>query len=143
MKKKTLLVLLTFSVAILAMTKCIEYKQTENLTTSQVNTDGNTKILSRSARNSDVIVVSDLDLSSFGAKYTITPQTDINQLVITITFLDSNKNALISIQKPLGNVKEGVQVNFSVSLFDLGLSVIWNIEYESWTITGGTVSYFA
>lgn len=90
-----------------------------------------------------MLVACDLDLSSFGAKYTITPQTNINGLVITVSFLDSNRNILTSIKKSFGNVKESVQVSFSVYLFDLSLSVAWNTKYESWTITGGTVSYFA
>lgn len=123
--------------------KFIEHKQTENSITSQGNSDGDTKLLSRSARNSDIKVVSDLDLSSLGAKYTITPQTDISNLSITISFLDSNKKVLTSIEKPLDNVKESVQVSFSISLIDLSLSVAWNTQYESWTVTDGTVSYFS
>lgn len=100
------------------------------------------KPFSRSANNGDIIISSDLDLSAFGGKYIITPQTDINGLVISITYLDKNKKQLTQFTKNIGNVKKGVQVNFSISLFDLGLSVAWNTSYESIAVIGGTVSYF-
>lgn len=138
----SLLVFIVIGLSIFSIIKFIEYKQTENPTTSQGNKDGNSKPLSRSAKNSDVTIASDLDLSSFGVKYTITPKTNISGLVVTVSLLDSNKKVLTTIPKQLGNATEGVQISFSISLFDLGLSVAWNTKYESLTITGGTVSYF-
>ena len=97
----------------------------------------------RDAKNSDIVMDNELDLSSFGAKYTIMPQVDIEGLTITIRFLDENRNVLKEFVKYLGNVKEGVQVSFSLSLFDLGISVAWNTKYENWSVSGGSVSYFA
>lgn len=139
---KFIIVLLVIGSIIFGVVKFFEYKQTENSTTQQGNNDGNHKLLSRSANKNDISVDSDLELASLGAKYSIIPQTDIDGLEITINFLDSNKNILTSVVKYLGNVKKGVQVNFSISLLDVNLSVAWNTKYESWTVTGGTVSYF-
>ena len=107
------------------------------------NQDGATQLFKRSANNNDIYVNSDLDLSNLGVKYIITPQVDIDGLKITIKFLDKNMKVLDSYVKSIGNVKKGVQVNFSISLLDLGISVAWNTKYESLGVTGGTVSYFA
>lgn len=140
---KGFVVFLIIGVLLFGAVKCVEYAMTENPLTSQGNSDGAHKLLSRSARNSDLQVDSKLDFSSLGVKYVIIPQTDIKGLEITISFLDSNKKVLTSIEKALGNVKEGVQISFSISLLDLSFSVALNTKYESWTVTGGTVSYFA
>ena len=107
------------------------------------NTDGKTSITRRSANIYDVSIDSELDLSSMGAKYTVNPKVDIDGLEITMTFLDKNKAILTTVAKTLGNVKEGIQINFTISLFDLGLTVAWNVAFESATVTGGTVSNFA
>lgn len=106
------------------------------------NPDGKTSITRRSANINDVTIDSVLDLSSMGAKYNIYPKVDIEELEITISFMDKNKAVLTTVEKRLGNVKEGVQVSFTISLFDLGVSVAWNTAYETTTVTGGTVSNF-
>ena len=110
---------------------------------TQGNHDGDKHLFKRSANANDIVISSDLDLASLGGKYTINPKTDIDGLVVTINYLDSDKKILHSVVKSLGNVKEGVQINFSISLFDLGISVAWNTKYESIVVTGGTVSYFS
>lgn len=142
-----IIVAIIVGACVFGIVKFIQYQQSKSVVdgsgTTLGNTDGNTQLLSRSARNSDIVVDSDLDLASFGSKYTIMPQTDIDGLQVTIYFLDKNEKQLTSKIETLGNVKKGVQVSFSISLFDLGLSVAWNTEYTSVAVTGGTVSYFA
>lgn len=138
-----LIVLLIIGLLIFGAVKLIEYKQTENPITAQGNSDGSTKLLCRSARISDIQVESELDLVAFGGKYIVTPKTDISGLEVTISFLDNNKKVLTSVKKSLGNVKEGIQTSFSISLFDLSFSVAINTKYDSLTVTGGTVSYFS
>lgn len=142
-----LIVVIIIGACVFGVVKFIQYQKSKTVIdgvgTTQGNTDGNTHLLSRSANNNDIVVTSDLDLASFGGKYTVMPQTDINNLQVTVYFLDKNKNTLTSKVENLGNVKQGVQVSFSISLFDLGLSVAWNTEYTSTAVTGGTVSYFA
>lgn len=97
----------------------------------------------RRANNGDILFDCDLDLSSFGAKYTITPQSDINNLVIELGFFDSNKNELCTQEKTIGNVKKGVQVSFSVSLLDISLSTAWNTRYVSCRVVDGRVPFFS
>ena len=142
-----LIVILVIGACIFGVVKLIQYQQSKQTVdgngTTQGNSDGNNHLFKRSANNRDISVDSDIDFSSFGIKYTILPQTDIDGLVVTINLLDSNKKIINSVVKSLGNVKQGVQINFSISLFDLGLSVAWNTKYESIAVTGGTVSYFA
>lgn len=140
---KSIISILIIGVCILGVVKFVEYKTTVNRTTSYGNTDGNLKLLSRSARNGDIKVNSDLDLSSLGAKYTIIPQTDISNLQVTISFLDENKKTINTQVKILGNVKKSNPLNFSISLFDLGIVNALKIKYETLTVTGGTVSYFS
>ena len=141
-----LIVAVILGVCIFGIVKFVQYQQTEyddGRGTIQGNHDGDRQLFKRSASSNDISVDSDLDLTSFGGKYTVLPQTDIDGLELTIHFLDSNRSVLQSVVKSLGNVKKGVQVSFSISLFDLGVSVAWNTKYESIVVTGGTVSYFA
>ncbi len=144
---KFLIAILIIGICVFGVVKFIQYLQSQSIVdgngTTQSNTDGNTHLFSRSANNNDVKIDSDLDLANFGVKYIVMPQTDIRNLQITINFLDKNKNVLTSKVENIGNVKQGVQVSSSISLFDLGLSVAWNTEYNSIAVTGGTVSYFA
>ena len=141
------IVLLILGACFFGIVKFVQYQNSKQPVdsngTTQGNTDGNTKLFRRSANNNDVTINDELDLLSLGGKYIIMPQTDIDGLEITVNFLDKNKKLLDSKVKSLGNVKEGVQVSFSISLFDMGLSVAWNTEYQSVVVTGGTVSYFA
>lgn len=144
---KFLIAVIIIGACVFGVVKFVQYQQSKSIIdgsgTTQGNKDGNTHLFSRSANNNDILINSDLDLSSFGGKYTVTPQTDIQNLQITIYFLDKNKKTLTSKVENLGNVKQGTQVSFSISLFDLGLSVAWNTVYNSIAVTGGTVSYFA
>ena len=143
----SLIVIIIVGACIFGIFKFIEYNQSKSDVdgngTTQSNPDGNTHLFSRSANNGDVTINSDLDLASFGAKYTVMPNVDIDNLQITVNFLDKNRKILTSKVQSLGNVKKGVQASFSISLMDLGLKVAWNTEYESAAVTGGTVSYFA
>lgn len=144
---KGLIILLVIFVCVFGIVKFVEFqnskRQIDGSGTTQGNHSGDKQLLRRSANNNDITYSLDMDLASLGEKCTITPNVDIDGLEITINFLDENKKLLDSTVKRLGNVKEGVQVSFSVSLFDIGLSVAWNAKYDSIIVTGGTVSYFA
>ena len=145
---KFVVVMLIIVGILFIVVKCVQSRQSESnggsgSQTTQENHDGDKHLFRRSANINDISVDSELDLSSFGGKYVIIPQTDIDGLEITINYMDENRKVLHSVVKTLGNVKQGLQVNFSISLFDLGLSIAWNTKYESVVVTGGTVSYFA
>ncbi len=141
------IVLITIFFGFFVIVKFAEYQiskqQIDGSGTIQGNHGGDKQLFRRSANMNDITYTLDLDLSSLGEKCTITPNVDIAGLEVTLHFLDKNKRVLDSIVKQLGNVKEGVQVSFSVSLFDIGLSVAWNTVYSSMAVTDGTVSYFA
>ena len=137
------IVIILIAAAIFGIVKLVQYRQTENAITNEANSDGAVSLFTRAARPSDILVDSELDLSSLGAKYSVTAQTDIDDLVISISFLDKDRNILASTTKTIGNIKEGQQINFTISLFDMSLSTAWNTKYETWAVTGGTVSYFA
>lgn len=107
------------------------------------NSDGNLKLLSRSAYNSDITIDSQLDISSLGQKIVLTPQTDIKDLEVKVVIYDKNNSQLYSTVKQLGNVTEGVQVSFTISITDLGLSTSIKGDKMSVSVVGGTVSYFA
>lgn len=97
------------------------------------------KLFRRDATLNDVTINSEMDLSSLGIKYCIIPQKDIEGLQITVKLYDDDKNYLSSITKTLGNVKEGIQVSFSISIFETGFSA----SYTSASVSGGSVSYFS
>lgn len=97
----------------------------------------------RRANNNDILFDSAFDFSSLGVKYTITPQSDINMLVIELRYFDDDNNELSMQEKNLGNVKKGVQVSFSVSLLDISLSTAWNTRYVSCRVVDGRVPFFS
>ena len=110
--------------------------------TAGSNNDGEKELLSRSARNSDIVVVSSEELS-FSDTYKIVPDCDIDNLQLTFSWKDENKNVLATKVKSVGNVKEGIEYTVSFSLSEFSLSDIAKIKYYSCTVIGGTVSYFA
>lgn len=110
---------------------------------STANTDGATKLFSRSARNSDINMDCDTDLSALGVKCTINPKKDIKGLIVSVYLKDNDKKTVKTITHSLGNVKEGVQVEFTISLLDLDIGTIWNTSTTDWGVIGGTVSYFS
>lgn len=120
-------------------------KTTQNGSSSgSMNSSSTTVTLfKRDARNSDINLYCDLDMNSFGAKFTITPQVDIEELELEIRFLDKNEQLIKTITKYVGNVKEGVQVSFSISISEIGLINALKIEYGRASVSGGKVSYFA
>ncbi len=142
-----LIVFLIIFACVFGIVKFVDYQnsrqQIDGSGTTQGNHSGDAQLFRRSANINDITYNLDLDLLSFGEKCTITPHVDIDGLEITLNYLDKNKNLLDSIVKSLGNVKEGVQVSFSVSLIDISLSVALNTQYASLVVTGGTVSYFS
>ncbi len=147
-KKKShrlLFVMIIFGFCIFGFVKFMQYQQSRSLVGEDIvqgNHDGDMQLFKRSANLNDISVNTSASFESLGMKYTIIPLTDIEGFEITINYLNSDKIILHSLVKPLGNVKKNVQINFSVSLFDLGLTTSANIVYESYAVTGGTVSYF-
>lgn len=106
------------------------------------NKDGG--LTTRSARNGDISFEDGSDISiSLSAVLYFTPNVDIDNLEITLNFMDDDRNVLTTQVKSVGDVQEGGRYSISYSLSDLGLSVIFQCTALSWRVTGGTVSYFA
>ena len=107
---------------------------------------GTHRPLSRNATLNDITVTGDdLDLASFGEKLTFTPKKDIDGLKLKFIFQKSNGTQLQTIEKSLGNVKEGQQYSITISLFELSWDVIKNTAdlQCKYTVSAGTISYFA
>ena len=100
------------------------------------------KLLTRAANNKDILMTGETDFSSLGAKYTVTPQCDIDGLELKIKVCDKKDTILKTYTKYLGNVVKGVQVAFTISLEDLGLINSLKASYLEWSVVSGTVSYY-
>lgn len=109
--------------------------------TNKDNSDGNTNIIRRSANINDIEITSEIDFFSFGGRYTVTPKYDIDDLEVTVKFYDKNNSCIKTIAKTLGNVKKDVKANFSISAAEV-LDILFSMNVESYTVTGGTVSIF-
>lgn len=110
--------------------------------TNPENTDGTGKLTSRSARYSDVKITQS-DEFTLTTKFILVPQTNIDNLEVTIHFSDSSQRIIKSKTKTIGNVVRNGQYTFSFSLNDFSLQETLNIEYWRYEVTGGTVSYFS
>ena len=133
---KALLIIILIIISIFAIVKIGECISSKNL-----NNDGTLNVTSRSANNSDISI----DLStefSFNMNYELIPRTDIKNLQLTFTFMDSNKNTITTKTKNIGNVNEGTKYTVSISLTEFSLTEIFSIQYAKCNVTGGTVSYF-
>lgn len=104
-----------------------------------VNTDDN-KLLSRNANINDInIVWHDNSLSYSG---TVVPKTDIENLVLTFKFYDSNKNTVKTIEKRFGNITKNQQYDFTITMSELGYSTALKISGVRYNVSSGQVKYF-
>jgi len=99
------------------------------------------KMISRDATNNDIIVTQEMNLSALGVDLVITPNTDIKNLRLEMTFYDNEGNVLDVQTVVVGNVKEGVQVRKAISVADISLLDIVRIGMVSINVVGGTVYY--
>ncbi len=100
------------------------------------------QVTSRDATNRDINIDSKLNIGSLSLDIIILPDSNINDLEITIKYLDKNHNALKTDVKRIGNVKAGVQVTKSISLAEFPFSLILKVDSCQIGVSGGTVSYF-
>lgn len=104
-----------------------------------INNNTETSLTTRAATINDISMDLNNDFS-LSINYKITPKKDITNLEITFKYLDSNKKALTTKIKQIGNVKEGTQYTVNVSLSEFSLTEIFNINYVEAEVTRGTVS---
>ena len=105
------------------------------------NSDGAIKPFSRSANNNDFQLEQSMEASILNLKdsYIIIPYCDISNLQITFTYYDSSGNILINKTKDVGSVIENSSYTITV---EHTLSEFFSISKYSYSVTGGTVSYF-
>lgn len=121
-------------------------RDTDRDTGTGTGSNSKPSLLSRNATLNDITISGDdLDLSSFGEKLTFTPKKDISGLKLKFVFQKSNGTRLQTIEKSIGNVKEGRQYSVTISITELKWDVIKNaFDLEcKYTVSAGTVSYFA
>lgn len=133
--------LISFIVVILVIV-FIVFAVSKVIDASSPNSDGKKELTSRSARNSDLEIESSEDFS-LSIDFNVTPECDIDDLELTFSFYDKNKDVLTTKVKNVGNVKEGVEYSISFSLSEFSFSNMFTIESVSCSVTGGTVSYLA
>lgn len=98
-------------------------------------------LFTRNANNND-ISLNRYKESLLEIQYTFIPKVDIKNLQLTIRIKDEDNNVINTQVKNLGNVIEGNQYFFSLSLTELSISGYFDANYISITTTGGTVSFF-
>lgn len=111
-------------------------------TNEYFNNYDDSHLFRRDATINDMSIDSNLNVAALGADFVINPNVDIDDLEMTITFLDSNKDSLKSFVKFVGDVKEGVQVSFTISYLELGFPAVFEVTYVRGVVSGGTVSIF-
>lgn len=110
------------------------------------NNESTPGLLSRKATLSDITVTEDnLDLSSLGEKLSFTANKNIDGLKLKFVFQTSKGKSLQTIEKSVGNTKEGQQYSVTISITELNWEVIKNaFDLQcKYTVSAGTVSYFA
>ena len=98
-------------------------------------------LFTRKANWNDMVIDFEWNWSSLSTDMIITPNTDIDDLSIQLSFYDKNENLLCTTSKYIGNVKEGVQITKKISLSEFA-KYIFSIDHTTPTITSGSVSYF-
>lgn len=136
---KVFIAIVLIALSIFALVKLIDCA-TQNNGQSPTNTDGATQLLSRSARRSDIRVENETTISLTKMRFNVIPNTDIQNLQVTITLMDESQNVLTSQVAIIGNVSEGTTYSFEISVNFLE---ILGTNYWQYDVSGGTVSYFA
>lgn len=138
---KFLVIAIIIGAIIFVVVKCIDYK-TQNNGDTPTNTQGQQHLTRRSARASDISISQSSEFS-LSAIYKLTPNVDIEDLQVTIYFLDGSNNNVATKVKAIGNVIANTEYSFSFGMTDFNLSELMKMQRWRWEVTGGTVSYFA
>ena len=98
------------------------------------------KLLTRSANNGDISITWNYDFT-LSVDCKVKPSSDINNLQLTFTFLDKNKKTLTTKTKMVGNVLKNTEYSVSLTLSEVGLTTLWNLDNVVTNVSGGTISY--
>lgn len=103
------------------------------------NTEGNDTLIHRKAQTDDIEIDFTYDLPK-SVKFTIVANVDIDNLAVTFTFTDSNKDVLSTKTKQIGNVKGGVPYYGSFNTVDLDLGILLKINSTAYHVADGIAS---
>ena len=141
-----IIIMALFFVGVIIVPACSESCSEDNSKNSN-NSNKNQnydepQLFTRDARNSDIEIQYETNLSALAIDIVIMPNVDIEKLELKIQHYDKNGNMLLTQYKEIGNVKEGVQVKTQIKLTDFSLTDFFKVETTSITVNDGTVSYF-
>lgn len=139
----TLIVLTLIVGSIFGVVKLVDYSRSKSTNyNSEVNNDGNPVLMTRSATVSDISLSQDTvaTITNLKDTYALIPKVDIKGLELKITYFKSDGTQIKSVTQSVGNVSKGGTYRFSISHT---LSEIWNMSKYTYSVIGGSVSYFA
>ena len=107
-----------------------------------INTDGNPVLLNRAATTYDFTLEQDVEATILNLKdsYILIPNVDIKNLKITFKYYDGSNKLISTVSKDVGDVTKSSRYTVSV---EHSLSEIFKINAYTYTVSGGTVSYFS
>ena len=126
-----LIFLLIIAAIFLICVKCFNELNTNN--------NSNANILERKATISDITITDEYDFPA-SIELTIMPKYDIDDLVITIEYYDSNNNLLKKQTKSIGDVNAGVPKTSSIELTDFTVTQAFKIKTCKYYVSAGTIS---
>ena len=106
-----------------------------------VSNESRPTLTSRQATINDIDIESDTS-DLFTIELIVTPNCDIKNLEITITYYSSNDSILKTSKIYYGNVSENQSYSKLIYITDFSLSEIYKIDYVKYSVSRGTVSYF-
>ena len=125
--------------------KCVQEIDEKGSSNNKGNSNNKNPIqqlLTRDATNSDIEYEAETNIKKLGVDINIHPNCDIEDLEIKIEILDGDKKVIETINKFIGNVKEGVEITRTVSITDMSFINTLKSRYFRVTVIGGTISYF-
>ncbi len=133
----TIIIILIAFCAIFCIQQIKENNSSKNNSTQSSQKSEN-KIFSRNAKNSDIYIDAEYSFP-VSINLIIRPYKDIDNLEITIEYLNKAGETIKIQQKTIGNVKEGQEYRIQINLSDFSFSQIWNMESCAFTVSNGTV----
>lgn len=104
--------------------------------------DSEQKLLHRAARTSDIAFSDEYDFP-ISVNFIIRPYYDIDDLEITINYIDTKGNTFKTEKKVIGSVLKGHEYKFQVKLTDFTFLEMFKLDSCTYYVSGGYVSYFA
>ena len=128
---------------VLGLSDCNSTKSSSsssNKNSSSLTNNDDNKLLSRKANLNDLNIVWQESSLSFSG--TVIPKNDIENLIITFQFYDSNKQTIKTVEKRFGNISKDTTYDFTVAVSEIGYTNLIKIDGVRYNVTGGQVKYF-